>query len=208
MKDKAALYSAPGSASEESALRHWDALGKGNEAAFIAIYDQYVEALYHYGERLTTDKTLIEDCLQDLFAELWLRQKELPEVQTVKFYLFKILKRKINRKRTQRAKFISETATDFDFELTLAPEAENDGWQLASAQRETLLRALNQLTPRQKEIVTLRFYDNFSYEEIAEIMTLSNRSVYNLTYRALAVLRRTIDESTWQQVLLALLFIQ
>lgn len=39
-------------------------------------------------------------------------------------------------------------------------------------------------------------------------MNLSDRSVYNLMYRALAVLRRTIDVGTWQQALLVLLLAQ
>ena len=191
---------------EKNDLRHWNAFREGSKTAFTAIYNQHVDVLYHYGERLTADKTLIEDCIQDLFAELWTRQTKLPKVQTVKFYLFKALKRKINRKRVQQAKFLSETLADYDFELTL-PTTDQDAHPFPEAQKAIILQALNQLTPRQKEAITLRFYDNFSYTEIAEIMDLSDRSVYNLTYRALAILRRTVKISDWQRVLLLMLLI-
>lgn len=202
------FFAPPDATVEADDLRHWNKFRRGDAASFTIIYYHHIDALYHYGERLTADKALIEDCLQDLFAELWTRQMDLPEVQTVKFYLFKALKRKINRGRDQQAKFLSEAAAEHDFALTLASETEGDDWQLSPGQAAALLKAVNQLSPRQKEAITLRFYDNFSYNEIAEIMALSDRSVYNLMYRALAVLRQTVDVGTCQQVLLVLLLVQ
>ncbi len=197
----------PPSAAEES-LHYWNGLRSGKSESFTALYYQHIDALYHYGERLTADKTLIEDCVQDLFADLWTRRKTLPEVLTVKFYLFKALKRTIRRKQRQQARLLSEASVGHDFALTLTAELDNEELLFSPAQKTALLQAVNQLTPRQKEAITLRFYDNFSYDEIAEIMDLSDRSVYNLMYRALAVLRQRVDVGLWQRVLLALLLIQ
>ena len=182
----------------------WERLRKGDQEAFSRIYYEYIDDLYHYGERLTSDRPLIEDCLQDLFAELWSRQERLPEVKMVKFYLFKALKRKIVKKLVKQQKFSSDDPLSHDFEITFAPEVILVEEQLSPEQQAQILQAINQLSPRQKELITLRFYDNFQYEEIAEIMSLSIRSVYNLLYRALAVLRRSLASSLYGWWLLML----
>ena len=177
-------------------IRHWKKFREGDRHAFVLLYYQHVDALYHYGERLSPDKALIEDCLQDLFAELWSRQTQLPEVATVKFYLFKALKRKIGKKQAQQQQFLPNEDHGYNFEITFPPEFELTAYPVPPVRKQKVLRAINQLTPRQKEVITLRFYDNFSYDEIAEIMLLSARSVYNLTYRALAVLRQVLITGT------------
>ena len=126
----------------------------------------------------------------------------------MKFYLFKALKRTVRRKQRQQARLLSEASVGHNFALTLTAELDNEQLLFSPAQKTVLLQAVNQLTPRQKEAITLRFYDNFSYDEIAEIMDLSDRSVYNLMYRALAVLRQRVDVGLWQRVLLAWLIVQ
>lgn len=141
MNDKASFF-IPNSFSDND-LHHWNAFRKGSKSAFTAVYHRHVDALYHYGERLTADKALIEDCIQDLFAELWTRQAELPAVQTVKFYLFKALKRKIARKQTQQARLLSQVSTHYDFELTLPASVEQDEILFSEAQKAVLLRAVN-----------------------------------------------------------------
>lgn len=188
---------------------YWEQFRQGHQEAFTHLYYRYVDALYHYGERLTPDRALIEDCLQDLFAELWNRHRQLPKVDSVKFYLFKALKRKIVKKRHQAQRFLSHPADEYDFEITLAPDFELADHQMTPPEKDRLLRAINQLSPRQKEAITLYFYDGFSYEEIGKIMLMGTRSVYNLVYRALAALRQTlgttVSQSVWL-VLIALVF--
>lgn len=185
---RAEVLAAPATASGD-----WERLRQGDPEAFTAVYYQHIDALYHYGERLTPDKALIEDCLQDLFAELWNRRRRLPEVDSVKFYLFKALTRKIIKKCRQAQRMSARQVDEYDFEITLAPEFELVDSQMASQEKNQLLRAINRLSPRQKEAITLYFYDGFSYEEVGEIMAMGTRSVYNLVYRGLTALRHTLD---------------
>ena len=63
----------------------------------------------------------------------------------------------------------------------------------AEAVKESLLKAINKLTPRQKEVLTLRFYDALSYEEIDALMMLPVKSVYMLVYRAIDALKQNIN---------------
>src|SRR5688500_6200565 len=53
----------------------WDAFKKGDERAFIRIYNSYSRLLYHYGCKFTQDKEMVRDCLQDFF--LYLRNNKM-----------------------------------------------------------------------------------------------------------------------------------
>ncbi|RZK52474.1 MAG: sigma-70 family RNA polymerase sigma factor [Hymenobacter sp.] len=64
--------------------------------------------------------------------------------------------------------------------------------QTDAEQGQRLLAALNQLSKRQREALYLRFFDDFSYERIAEVMALNIQSVRNLIFRALQVLRQVL----------------
>ena len=61
-----------------------------------------------------------------------------------------------------------------------------------AAQSAQLLGALNRLSKRQREALYLRFFDGFSYERIAEVMSLNTQSIRNLIFNALKVLRKAM----------------
>src|SRR5262245_19239445 len=75
----------------------WLALRTGDEGALLTIYDLSFDIMYAYGYRMTKDQVATEDCIQDIFLELWEKRSRLPEVKFVKAYLLKILKRKLLR---------------------------------------------------------------------------------------------------------------
>ena len=174
----------------------WRDFRAGNQSAFAYLYNGYVEALYHYGNRLTPDRELIEDCIQDLFIELWQHRTTLGDTDSVKFYLFKALKRKVVKKIVGLRRQSSEQplTDDYDFEIVLSPEFELITRQVSHDQKERLVVALNSLTPRQKEAITLKFYDGLSYQEVATLLAMGTRATYNLVYRALDVLREHLDK--------------
>ena len=50
---------------------------------------------------------------------------------------------------------------------------------------------LSQLPERQIEVITLRYFEDFSVEEIADIMGINEKSVRNLIYKAITSFRQT-----------------
>lgn len=75
----------------------WAEFKAGNEMAFSALYERYIVALFNYGEIITADKELIEDSIHDLFVELWKNRNSIAQVESIRYYLYKALKRKIVR---------------------------------------------------------------------------------------------------------------
>lgn len=176
----------------------WVHLRGGSEKAFVLIYEQFIDALYNYGERLTQDKELIKDSIQDLFVDLWKGKEKLPVVTSVKHYLFKAFKRKLIKKlvRNRKLPIDKNILEDYNFEIVFSHESELISKQISEHEQKRLLRSLNKLPRRQKEAITLKFLDGFSYQEVASIMSMSVRSTYNLIYRALAMLKDHLPEAT------------
>ncbi|MGD1890617.1 MAG: RNA polymerase sigma factor [Cyclobacteriaceae bacterium] len=72
--------------------------------------------------------------------------------------------------------------------------------EAAHESKNHLQKAIASLPERQREVIYLRYYNSFSFEEIAGIMKIDIRSAQNLTYKALAKLRVAL--STKQQLML------
>ena len=177
----------------------WQQFKQGDRKAFNLIYEKYIYNLYSYGAKITTDKALIEDCIHDLMVELW-QQKEnlgaLPRQATssVKFYLFKGLKRKLVRALQKRGKQATAGGDlkDYDFNLDFSHELHLITEQLDNDRKKHLAHALQQLSKREKEIIYLRFYDGLGYEEIASLMEISVKTAYNSVHNAIGHLRQTL----------------
>ena len=56
-----------------------------------------------------------------------------------------------------------------------------------------MVSALNELPPKQREIIHMRFYQDLEYPQIAEITGIKYQSVINHVYRAIQVLRQTTE---------------
>jgi RNA polymerase sigma factor (sigma-70 family) len=174
----------------------WDEFRKGNEQAFAYLYKHYIVMLYHYGNRQTPDRNLVEDCIQDLFIDLWRNRRTLGDTTSIKFYLYKALKRTLVKKLISQRNHPTDAdiPEEYDFEMVLSPELELVAQQLSQEQKDRLLKALNALTAHQKQAIVLKFYDGLSYQDIASLLSMSIRSTYNLIYRAIGILRMHLEK--------------
>ena len=62
-------------------------------------------------------------------------------------------------------------------------------------QLEVLQKELNNLTKQQREVLYLKYYKKMSPEEIAQVMGLTSRTVYNTTHMAISSLRERMSKS-------------
>ena len=170
----------------------WKAFKQGDENAFTILYQKYVRILYSYGKKLLTDEEAVEDMIQDLFIDLWQSREKLADVESPKFYLFRSLRRRIHKSQlgnhtvNQRWDFVDDRIHP----VTLPKEYEIIEAENTQKQKDELNVWLKNLPVRQYEVLMLKFYQDFSYEEIAEILTINEQSVRNLLQRAVLKLRQ------------------
>ena len=171
----------------------WNKFRNGNESAFILIYETYFKDLYRYASQFTANKELIKDVVQDLFIDLRKKRKHLGDAGSIKFYLYKSIRRRLiaELKRSERHKASIEKGHLFEF--TISAEQAIIERQFNAEQIKELNKALEGLSSRQREAVYYHFYENLGYDQIRQLMSFNNvKSVRNLIYRSLTVLRSTV----------------
>src|SRR5262245_24498141 len=75
----------------------WTAFRMGDEKALVSIFDRFTKLLYNYGYKIVREEDVVKDAIQDLFIELWKNRETLGDTTSIKFYLFKSLRRKLIR---------------------------------------------------------------------------------------------------------------
>lgn len=183
----------------------WENFLCGDDEAYTYIYREYSQALYAYGMHFTSDKGLVEDCIQDVFIKIFQNRRHLQSTDNIKLYLFIALKNKLFNIFRKDIKYsqIDSLEPVFAAEYTIEDEIiENEREQFLS---EKMIRMLEVLSPRQKEIIYYRFVEGLSYEEICQIMDMNYQSTQNLIQRSLKKLRTTFSQAEMQFVLLLLI---
>ena len=164
--------------------------GKGDAAAFGALYDRYVEAVYRYVFYRVRNDADAEDLVSDVFMRAL---RAIPRYEPrVAFlaWLYRIARNAvIDRARRSR--------TQISFEDALAHPnvdqvVEPDATILALSDKEAVRDALAKLTPLQQEVIVLRFVEGYTTHEIADLVGKREGTVRGIQFRALEALRTLI----------------
>jgi RNA polymerase sigma factor (sigma-70 family) len=177
----------------------WSSFKNGSKKSFEDIYNLYVQQLYHYGCRLSSDKELVEDAIQELFVELWSKREKLGDTDSVKFYLLKCLRRKIVKEINLHDKV--ELGENYHFEFSQPYEHTLISQEKNMQHSHELDYALRKLTKRQRESIYLKFNQNLSIEEISALMSLSLKATYNLLSKSIVTLRQLLKFSKMPRTL-------
>src|SRR5579871_1752414 len=148
----------------------WESFRNGDRDAFASLFRRHYEALFRYGSKFIDNTSQLEDCIQELFVELWQSNSRAP-VASVRAYLLKSLKYKILKTYRRRRDLVPLSDEQGDFEWSHEDHLIS-GEQSAENNRK-VLSALDRLSNRQKEIVYLKYFQNLSYEEISDIMNIN-----------------------------------
>ena len=169
----------------------------GNREAYAQIYQLYFTNLYEYGLRLACEKDLVMDSIHDLFVKIWTKRNDLGVVENLKAYLLVSLRRILNNKLQSGKKTRSvNPEDDLFFELRFSTESQYFKKLEETDRRQRLLQAMDQLSPRQKEMIYLRYFEELGYDEIASVMDITIKGAYKLSARSLESLRDMLSIST------------
>ena len=161
------------------------ALKGGESAAFGALYDRYVGKIYRFVYYKTFVKETAEDITSDVFHKAFERIASFnPEKGNFSQWIYRIARNAvIDHYRTQKKNVPIEDVFDIGEEDRTI--AEHDVL-LTMAHVRTYLE---KLSPKQREIITLRIWEEKSYREIAEIVEGTEDSVKMAFSRAMKDLR-------------------
>lgn len=167
----------------------WALFKSGDDQSLNVLLLRYFRPLLHYGSKFSKDRSLVEDVIQDLFLDFLEKRTHLGNPVSVKNYLFKCLRNNLIRAMKENMANVEMPETEdlfVDFEnIEKFLVGLDESTELASK----IARFFSFLTKRQQEVLFLRYYENLSNDEIAEVMGISKQSVSNLLLKSINVLR-------------------
>ena len=149
------------------------------DKAYNDCVDNFADGVYRFIVKNIRHQEDAQDIVQSAFEKLWVnRAQVVPE--KAKSYLFTVAYHQMidHIRKSNKMNLVDETAlpqqsiTQEDTEL-----------------KQVLLRAVNELNPTQKSLVLLKDYEGYSYQEIGEIMNLSESQVKVYLHRARLILK-------------------
>jgi RNA polymerase sigma-70 factor, ECF subfamily len=161
--------------------------GKDQER-YAEVMERYQTKLFVYIYRLIGNKEEAEDLLQDVFVKAFKNLNSYDTKRKFSSWVYRIAHNEavnfIKRKSLKR--FISwETITSTKDKLDSSSEEEgaDKAWLRKEVSRE-VSDAINKLPFKYRQVLTLRYYSDQSYEEIAEILGKPVNTVGTLINRA------------------------
>ncbi|RXK86039.1 RNA polymerase sigma factor [Filimonas effusa] len=170
---------------------YWAVFLDGDKLALDHIVKTHYNLLYNYGRKFSTDVNLVKDCIQELFLSLWRNRENTGQPASVKHYLLKAMRRRL---QTALARLSKQQVIDISFipieaSAGTSPESDRVQNENKTELNSKIVKAFSCLPARQQEIIYLRFCLQADAANIAQIMGLSRQSVYNLLKLALDRLR-------------------
>jgi len=173
--------------------RHlWHALKLGDPIALKGLFNKYYTDLFFYGTKLVSSSNSSADTIQDLFANIWEKREKIADVIYVKAYLFTALRNNLLKVNSKDIINISDSdgGENSDYNFDISPEEIYLDNETQTENKRIIEELLGKLSPKQKEIIYLKFYSNYSNIEIGEILSIKQQSVANLLARTIKTLQK------------------
>ncbi len=172
----------------------WSDIVEGREEAFTMLYDLYSDLLYGYGMKIVPDEDVVMDAIQSLYMNIFEKRKHLSVPTSIAAYLCRSLKNilinELQSASVRNTRQLDETLkADYDFDLELDAEGAMIAGENERERFDIFQAELGKLSHQQREMLYLRYYKGLEIGEIAEILAVSKRTVYNTTNNALTRLR-------------------
>jgi len=168
----------------------WTSFVNGDKESFASFYKLNYNKLYAYGISLGMSDEAVRDIIQELFIKLYTRPHLIREVATIQSFLFASVRNAfINHEKFNRKHLSYHQIENFELHYSVENNQIEDEEERRILQ-DKVNQIISSLTPRQKEIIYLKFLHQMDYQEIARIMDMSEQAARNLTYRAMEKMRK------------------
>jgi RNA polymerase sigma-70 factor (ECF subfamily) len=165
----------------------------GDPRAFAELVKRYTNAVYNVTYRFTQNTAEAENLTQETFLRAWHALPRLDSERPLKPYLMKIAVNLCRDWAEQtRVKMVE---LDADDESLVADDAHDPLQNLSDQElRERVRAKLELLPPLYRTVITLRYSEDMTYEEMATALDLPLNTVRTQLHRAKARLRELLEQ--------------
>lgn len=166
-------------------------LQDGDKSAFEELFELYKVNSVKTAYLLTGNRALADDVVQETFVQCYLKIKDLKNPMQFKTWFFKILTRIAWRMNTKE-----KSAVPVENIFEVLPCSNDESIENNFIKKETskkIMAAIDNLDYKQRTVVLLYYYKEFSVSEIARIMGCFEGTVKSRLYAARRNLKKSLD---------------
>lgn len=160
-------------------------LAEGEAAAYAELYDRIADGLFHYLVTQTGTRDDAADLLQETFLRIHRAGARLGEVEHLKAYCFRVAHHEMLRWRKKH----KARPANAELLYEIADPSDPNGLET----RETVIHALNQLPPRYRQVVELKFFSGLTFVEISHVLEQPQGTVASWYRRAMQRLQTDLQ---------------
>jgi RNA polymerase sigma-70 factor (sigma-E family) len=165
----------------------------GADTSVTALYQAHALGLIRFAYLLLGERQAAEDVVQEAFAGLYRRWAKLSDPGRALAYVRSSVLNGCRSQLRRHGRPVAGVTASGLADGTL-PVVSAESAVLSAEQRRLVLHALQQLPPRQREVLVLRFYLDLSEPEIAAAMGIGPSTVRSTAHRALGAMGRLLEE--------------
>jgi RNA polymerase sigma-70 factor (ECF subfamily) len=172
---------------ESSEINPIDLIKNGNKRAFDEVFLKHFKSLHAYAFTIIKDRDNAEELVQNVFFRLWTKRDQLKSDGFLKSFLYRsVYNESLNYLKHQkvRSKFnihyadaVKNYAGDLNTEI------------MATELEKNIHAAINDLPEKCRNVFQLSRFDQMKYQEIADALNISIKTVENQMGKALKILR-------------------
>ena len=159
---------------------------------FRQLYEDYWENLYKQIIRILPDEEEAADVVQQTFVDLWVMKEKIPQIKSIKSFLFIMARNLAFKRLKERLKsenYRDYYASHYDTSISLT-EQEVDFREL----KTQIDSHIDKLPEKMKEVFLLSRKSDLSYMEIAQQLNISDKTVKKQISNAIRILKLKIDK--------------
>ncbi len=173
----------------------------GDNTAFAKLMSRYWDSIYHRMLKMVNNKNDAEDLTMEAFSKSFLNLPLYSEEYAFSTWLYRVASNNcIDFLRKQKGVHYSIDQSDDDElemqSIVLSTESLNPEEKLIQSQRAKAVRGLiGKLNPHYQELIELRYFKEYSYEEISKALDLPLGTIKVQLFRARNMLHKMVIET-------------
>lgn len=169
-----------------------DKLAADDELAFELIYKHHICGVTAFLNKFLKSSQLADDIAQEIFIKIWEDRSKMQRVQSLKAYLYITARNRALNILKSTSKSLSVMSEILRHYRRSQNETENS--MLDYDYRQFLLRIIEKLPSRSREVFQLCRDQGKSYEEVAEILGISTNSVKSHMVLSMKRLKASVEQ--------------
>ena len=176
-------------ASETSLL---EAIREGDETAFEMIFKEYYQALCRYANSFLSDREEAEEVVQSSFLAIWEKRHTLFITTSLKAYLYQSIRNRcLNVIKHDKVK---QQHAHYQTVMTVNHSEATSNEVLHNELEQKIYLAMQALPEQCRLVFKLRRFEELKYQEIADQLNISVKTVENQIGKALKIMREQLRE--------------